>query len=83
LDIVPGGRVYNLRVEGQPEFFAGGVLVHNCEVFPQGGHDDQVDALAAAYARLASVVPQGRPAAGGRRPEAAPPGVAAWQGGVL
>ena len=33
LDAKPTGRiepVYNLTVEGQPEFYANGVLVHNC-----------------------------------------------------
>jgi hypothetical protein len=24
--------VYNLKVEGEPEFYANGVLVHNCDV---------------------------------------------------
>lgn len=26
-------EVWNLKVEGEPEFFAGGVLVHNCDAF--------------------------------------------------
>lgn len=53
--------VYDLTVEHDPEFFASGILVHNCQVhhigvfasaedemctFPVGtDHDDQVDAL--------------------------------------
>ena len=28
--------VYNLTVEDVPEFFAGGVLVHNCDAFRYG-----------------------------------------------
>lgn len=28
---VESGPVYNLRVDGEPEFFANGVLVHNCD----------------------------------------------------
>lgn len=28
--------VYNLRVDGQPEFFANGVLVHNCDAASYG-----------------------------------------------
>lgn len=39
-DMRRGVPVYNLRVEGDPEFFAGGVLVHNC------------DSLSGAYNRL-------------------------------
>jgi len=33
--IEPGPKlpVYNLEVEGSPEFFANGILVHNCKVF--------------------------------------------------
>lgn len=27
----PSGSVYNLTVEGEPEFYANGVLVHNCD----------------------------------------------------
>lgn len=40
-------RVYDLTVEGQPEFFAGGLLVHNCEWVPGEGmpSPDRLDAL--------------------------------------
>ena len=33
LDIYPAGteKVYNISVEGEPEYFANGILVHNCE----------------------------------------------------
>ena len=27
-----GRNVYNLTVEGQPEYYANGLLVHNCDV---------------------------------------------------
>ena len=40
LDGQHGVPVYNLQVEGEPEFFAAGVLVHNC------------DSLSGAYNRL-------------------------------
>lgn len=42
--------VYNLEVEGVPEYVAAGILVHNC--FPKGSHDDMVDAVASAFNRL-------------------------------
>lgn len=31
--------VYNLSVEGQPEFFANGILVHNCDAFADALND--------------------------------------------
>jgi predicted phage terminase large subunit-like protein len=37
--------VFNLKIDGQPEFYANGVLVHNC------------DALADAFNQLAAVIP--------------------------
>jgi hypothetical protein len=45
-------RVYNLEVIGTPEYFANGVLVHNCS-FPAVKHEDQVDASAYAFNCLA------------------------------
>jgi phage terminase large subunit-like protein len=39
--------VYDLTIEGNHEFFANGVLVHNCE------HDDDVDAVSGAMKQLA------------------------------
>lgn len=41
----PRADVYNLTVEGLPEFFAGGILVHNCRVWhavPMPRLDDQL-----------------------------------------
>jgi hypothetical protein len=43
LDLVlarPAGRaaVYNLKVSGDPEYFANGVLVHNCDLVGYGVH---------------------------------------------
>lgn len=58
-----GCYVYNLQVSGHPSYFAGGVLVHNCNVFYEGAmfkkifsawHDCNVLALTATpyhYAR--------------------------------
>lgn len=34
----PVVAVYDLEIEGQPEFFAGGLLVHNCRVHHLGAH---------------------------------------------
>jgi len=38
LGICPAGteKVYNISVEGEPEYFANGVLVHNCESLRYG-----------------------------------------------
>jgi predicted phage terminase large subunit-like protein len=44
--------VYNLVVEGSPEYLANGVLVHNCEHWPAGKYKDQVDACGGAFNRL-------------------------------
>jgi hypothetical protein len=63
--------VYNLHVEEDPEYFANGILVHNCLVyhapnlmaytdellsFPAGAHDDLVDAAAYAYNALTGTI---------------------------
>jgi predicted phage terminase large subunit-like protein len=37
------GRVYNLTVEGTPEFYANGVLVHNCDEFAKWKNLRKVD----------------------------------------
>lgn len=37
--------VFNLHVEGCHEFFANGILVHNCLAAPNGAHDDTIDAV--------------------------------------
>ena len=49
--------VYNLTVEEQPEYFASGLLVHNCEYVPgmeheEGGSPDRMDALVWAITEL-------------------------------
>lgn len=44
--------VYNLHVEEAEEYFANGILVHNCSVFPSGAFDDQVDAMTQALRDL-------------------------------
>lgn len=43
--------VYNLKVEGCEEYFANGILVHNC-AFNAAAHDDQVDASGGGYNAL-------------------------------
>lgn len=35
--------VYNITVEGVPEFFAGGILVHNCAWLDEPAHYDNID----------------------------------------
>lgn len=40
--------VYNLEVEDEHEYVAGGILVHNC-TFPGGKFKDQIDALSGAF----------------------------------
>ena len=41
---LPGRHaVYNLKVQGQPEFFANGILVHNCDELAAWGEDGKVD----------------------------------------
>jgi hypothetical protein len=52
LDTVAGGRVYNLKVDGMPEYFANGILVHNCGEFPFGAHDDMISASSLALWRI-------------------------------
>ncbi len=37
-----------------PEYFAGGILVHNC-AFPHGKHDDQVDGSSGAFTCLDNI----------------------------
>lgn len=46
--------VYNLTVADQPEFFANGLLVHNCAYTPDGydGSPDRLDALVWALSEL-------------------------------
>lgn len=44
--LCPGGRVYNIEVEGNHNYFAGGVLVHNCH-----------HARARSYQRAVSAAP--------------------------
>jgi hypothetical protein len=45
--------VYNLTVAGQPEYFANGVLVHNCGWVPGSGPSpDRLDALVWALTEL-------------------------------
>lgn len=43
----PGLRrdVFNLKVEGQPEYYANGILVHNCQWVPGDASPDRLDAL--------------------------------------
>ena len=43
--------VFNIEVEADNEYFAEGLLVHNC-MFPNAAHDDQMDALSGAFASL-------------------------------
>jgi len=40
--------VYNLEVEGAHEYFANGILTHNCS-FPRGQYKDQVDSASGAF----------------------------------
>lgn len=55
ISMLPGEHaVYNLRIDGLPEFVANGVLVHNCEAWPAGKWKDQVDASSGAFNRLAT-----------------------------
>lgn len=35
--------VYNLSVEGEPEFFANGILVHNCKIHHVGAFPELED----------------------------------------
>lgn len=48
--------VYNLMVDGEPEYFANGILTHNC-AFPHYTYCDQVDAASAGYLKIAKSVP--------------------------
>jgi hypothetical protein len=45
--IEPGPKlpVYNLEVEGSPEYFANGILVHNCKVFHTQAFEELEDQL--------------------------------------
>lgn len=43
--------VFNLTVEGVPEYIANGLVVHNCQ-FPTGTYSDQVDACSGALNQL-------------------------------
>lgn len=45
--------VWNLTVEDQPEFFANGILTHNCTWTPESGESpDRLDALVWALTEL-------------------------------
>jgi len=55
LVIVCGGPVFNLKVDQNPEYFANGMLVHNCENFPEGLNDDMVDTLSDGVSMLTGV----------------------------
>jgi len=51
LDIDPVPKpVYNLQVQECPEYFANGILVHNCLLGTPGVHDDIADTLSGAFA---------------------------------
>lgn len=45
-------QVYNLQVERFPEYFANGILVHNCLFGNPGVHDDIVDTMSGAHFAL-------------------------------
>jgi len=47
--------VWNLQVEEQHEYFANGILTHNC-MFPEFKYCDQVDAVSAAVNKLSAFV---------------------------
>jgi predicted phage terminase large subunit-like protein len=47
--------VWNLEVENQHEYFANGILTHNC-MFPEFKYCDQVDAVSAGCNKLSSFV---------------------------
>lgn len=47
--------VWNLQVEDQHEYFANGILTHNC-MFPEFKYCDQVDAVSAAVNKLSAFV---------------------------
>jgi len=47
-----GEPVYNLHVEGEPEFFANGLLVHNCRV-------RHVPGLTALEDQMVTFLPEG------------------------
>jgi len=65
---VPGLHpVYNLSVADDPEYFANGILTHNC-VFPNGTYKDQADCVAYAgylvtHDKLLRAVARDRPMA--------------------
>lgn len=46
--------MYNLTVEGEPEFFADGVLVHNCSYVGPGDPSDLLDSLVFSLADLSA-----------------------------
>jgi len=46
--------VFNLKVDGVPEFYANGILVHNCEWVPGEKSPDRMDALVWALTELSS-----------------------------
>lgn len=46
--------VYNLLVEDCHEYFANGILVHNCAFGTETAHDDQVDAFSGAFEALSA-----------------------------
>lgn len=49
---LPPVPVYNLTVEGEPEFYANGFLVHNCQWAPGDPSPDRLDAMVWAYTEL-------------------------------
>ena len=46
------GPVYNLTVQNSPEFYAGGILVHNCQWEPGDSSPNRLDALVWALTEL-------------------------------
>jgi hypothetical protein len=46
--------VWNLEVEGDHEYFADGILTHNC-AFPEYQNDDQVDASSGAFNKVSGL----------------------------
>lgn len=66
-------RVYDLSVEGVHEFFANGVLVHNCTWLPGQDSPDRMDAMTQGYERAVQMV-------GGQAQIAAPTTTAAPTG---
>jgi intein/homing endonuclease len=51
--------VYNLKVEGCPEFYANGILVHNCLWLPGDDSPNRLDAMVHGMTELIAGVGQG------------------------